>query len=377
MGRRIMGLALLALLLAVGAQAQTVGGTPYLWSSGPNLRGTGTNSFLAPASEGAQLAPAAISAANYTGGAPWDLATTPGTAIKNAAGTGTLAPTAAIVTVANTTYKAVLSGTATAGSLSCTMGGLTLCWGATEGYQTCSTTITATGTAYSFITAASNANLVCTPTDAYRGTVTSISVKARENGTGDLYLGGNLTVRSPAYFNGPVYASDGTAAAPGFAWAGEPGTGFFRTTALVNLSIGGALRYVFGAGDFRMYSDSASVLLGANSDTKLLRIAANHLGMRNAANAQTFSIAATDGGGADYERLAIEATTGGAFKLTPKAGGTGALRPVGIGDGGVKPACDATNRGGFWYDAGGAGVADTFEVCTKDVADAYAWRAVY
>jgi hypothetical protein len=44
--------------------------------------------------------------------------------------------------------------------------------------------------------------------------------------------------------------------------------------------------------------------------------------------------------------------------------------------GGSKPTCDSTNRGGMWRVEGGAGVADTFEVCTKDAADAYAWRTL-
>lgn len=44
---------------------------------------------------------------------------------------------------------------------------------------------------------------------------------------------------------------------------------------------------------------------------------------------------------------------------------------------GSKPTCDATARGTVWYVAGGAGVADTFEVCRKDGSDVYAWTALY
>lgn len=44
---------------------------------------------------------------------------------------------------------------------------------------------------------------------------------------------------------------------------------------------------------------------------------------------------------------------------------------------GSKPTCNSGNRGKVWYVAGGAGVADTFEVCKKDAADAYAWTALY
>lgn len=42
----------------------------------------------------------------------------------------------------------------------------------------------------------------------------------------------------------------------------------------------------------------------------------------------------------------------------------------------AKPACDAGTAGAFWYEAGGSGVADTLEACTKDAADAYAWRSL-
>lgn len=42
-----------------------------------------------------------------------------------------------------------------------------------------------------------------------------------------------------------------------------------------------------------------------------------------------------------------------------------------------KPACSSTTRGTFWAVQSGAGVKDTVEVCAKDAADAYAWRAIY
>ena len=43
----------------------------------------------------------------------------------------------------------------------------------------------------------------------------------------------------------------------------------------------------------------------------------------------------------------------------------------------VKPACDASVRGTFWFTAAASGVADTFEVCAKDIANAYAWKKVF
>jgi hypothetical protein len=43
----------------------------------------------------------------------------------------------------------------------------------------------------------------------------------------------------------------------------------------------------------------------------------------------------------------------------------------------AEPTCAAGIRGTVNYVAGGAGVVDTFRVCTKDAANAYAWRVIY
>ena len=53
--------------------------------------------------------------------------------------------------------------------------------------------------------------------------------------------------------------------------------------------------------------------------------------------------------------------------------GTVIVLAWGTDHGAVRPACDATRRGWIWEVKGGAGVADTFAVCTKDAADVYAW----
>ncbi|MGI9065981.1 MAG: NosD domain-containing protein [Pyrinomonadaceae bacterium] len=44
---------------------------------------------------------------------------------------------------------------------------------------------------------------------------------------------------------------------------------------------------------------------------------------------------------------------------------------------GTRPTCNATNRGSLFYVAGGAGVADSFEACRKDISDVYAWVTIY
>lgn len=41
------------------------------------------------------------------------------------------------------------------------------------------------------------------------------------------------------------------------------------------------------------------------------------------------------------------------------------------------PACDADQRGRIWHQAGGAGTADSIQICVKNAADAYVWHAIY
>lgn len=42
----------------------------------------------------------------------------------------------------------------------------------------------------------------------------------------------------------------------------------------------------------------------------------------------------------------------------------------------AKPACAVAYRGVHWYVRGAGGVADTYEVCMKDAANAYGWKVV-
>ncbi len=41
-----------------------------------------------------------------------------------------------------------------------------------------------------------------------------------------------------------------------------------------------------------------------------------------------------------------------------------------------KPAASAANRGRIWIVQGGAGVADTLQVCIKNASDSYVWVTV-
>lgn len=65
---------------------------------------------------------------------------------------------------------------------------------------------------------------------------------------------------------------------------------------------------------------------------------------------------------------------GGKFTIDKngKAGPTGVQYVSG-----AEPTCNAAARGTTWYVAGGAGVLDTFRLCRKDAADAYAWVSLF
>ena len=86
------------------------------------------------------------------------------------------------------------------------------------------------------------------------------------------------------------------------------------------------------------------------------------------ATAQTIVAADSTGASQPGAQLNLSGGTGGA------GGEPGA---VAIVDGGTKPTCAEAIRGSIWYDAGGAGVLDTFEVCRKDASNNYAWVSLF
>jgi hypothetical protein len=123
--------------------------------------------------------------------------------------------------------------------------------------------------------------------------------------------------------------------------------------------------------DLSLRRDAAATLqLGADADTATAQTikGSDSTGSGTAGGSLTLKGGAGTSGNADGGNLVL---AGGALA------GSGEYGAVTISDLGTKPTCDAGIRGGFWYDAGGAGVADTFEVCRKDAADAYAWVSVF
>lgn len=154
-------------------------------------------------------------------------------------------------------------------------------------------------------------------------------------------VGGAGTSETPPTTNGTgvvtagrVVAGNGTAAAPSIAAAAETGTGLsFSGGILFNRS---GVSYGFlGTTGFRVHSGG-------------------EFGFSGSANPAAADTTLSRGG-------AARPKSNGGFQLTT----------------GTRPTCDATTRGTFWYVAGGAGVADTCEICRKDNLGAYAWVTLF
>ena len=78
------------------------------------------------------------------------------------------------------------------------------------------------------------------------------------------------------------------------------------------------------------------------------------------------------GGTASYNIYSEGPTARNYFEGSVEAGGG-----LKVNTSAVPPACDATLRGTFWLQQGGAGVKDWVMVCAKSDTDAYAWRTLY
>ncbi len=147
------------------------------------------------ATEGAELSPALTGASTVN----WTFAgtyTTPlnSTIEKAGDGTDTITPTAATTIVAGVTYKVVITTSA------CTVGGFSYTLGGVTG-----TSFSTATTVTDYITATTTGKLIITPTaTSSRFVISSISFKALTDATGDLTVRGNLTVNSPATFNGGI-----------------------------------------------------------------------------------------------------------------------------------------------------------------------------
>lgn len=193
----------------------------------------------------------------------------------------------------------------------------------------------------------------------------------------------------------PVLFPNGSAAAPGIAFATNPGSGFQYISSSAfnwgnNGTTSGALRTIGislkSAGTLGWSQSSAPT---GGDDLVIGRAAAATLQVGSTAAAATGqTIKGSDATG--------DAAAGGSLTLRGGSGtgtgnpaggnlilgggapnGTGARGVVMFEDGGTKPTCAAGIRGAIWYDAGAAGVLDTLEVCRKDASNNYAWVTLF
>lgn len=136
------------------------------------------------------------------------------------------------------------------------------------------------------------------------------------------------------YLAGQALLSDGTIAAPSYAFASETNTGIYRpTTNTLGLSAGGshvvwlstAASLIKLRGDYGLAFCSGDA--STTADTFLRRDAANTLVMRNGVNPQAFNIYGTYTDASNYERLTSDYdAAAGNFRLRSLAAGTGQVR---------------------------------------------------
>jgi hypothetical protein len=223
--------------------------------------------------------------------------------------------------------------------------------------------------------------LVCLPAMAQAQAQERVAYVPFDAGLALPLTGGTLT--------GPLLLSDGTAAAPGMAFASQPGLGIWRIAAdRIAFASGGTTWVDQWFGAFRILRNEGCFIIGASVDTSLCRdaAAAFQLGV-DAATGSAYTLKAADSTGATIAGASLTLkggagtngiANGGALILSGGApNSTGAPGAVAISDGGTKPTCAAGIRGSIWYDAGGAGVLDTFEVCRKAADNSYLWVTLF
>lgn len=145
-------------------------------------------------------------------------------------------------------------------------------------------------------------------------------------------------------------ASTADCDSPSYSWSDATAAGLCRTTfgggqiLLGTGSLGSVLGQVFISNDgSQLYTSDTGLGSGAIS---LDRLASGHY------QAEIYSLNSGSG-----SLINVDLARGISFTTQ-----------------GAKPTCDSTNRRRLWIVSGGVGVADTVEICTKDAADAYAWR---
>lgn len=274
---------------------------------------------------GTELITAPMVTAGWTLGADTGAWTITAGVLTKTASTGTLTATAVSgmtsAPTAGVTYKVTIVCSAVSGAPTYTLGGVP------------GTTITAT-TITDYITASTTAKIIFSGGAAVTTTITSVSVQALTDATGDLTVDGNIRARSPILMN------DGTILSPAYSFYNDPDTGIYRysTGGIGFVGDGVRLGQWNSAG---IGTNAATQVLNFYGDVILGRDAANTLTQKNAATQQVLRIYNTAdtawGTLTNYERLALTGVQGASVNLTAETAGTGGdnldviLTPAGTG----------------------------------------------
>lgn len=136
--------------------------------------------------------------------------------------------------------------------------------------------------------------------------------------------------------------------------------------------------------DFNLANDGGMTYLGVDgllgggthstiANNPQFRLQSGGGGLLEVTNSGGVCWSSTSSDARTSQDLCSKRVAAGVWSPTNGGSGSGTIQ---LGDPGTKPTCDVSVRGRFWIDFGGAGVADTVEVCAKDLLDAYAWRSL-
>lgn len=285
---------------------------------------------------GNEMAPA-LEAANWTATDGWSAGT--GTLVKVAGtGAGTATPSGTFTVTAGVTYKVVMVVSAAANSPTYTLGG------------TLGTTITAT-TITDYVTAATTGKIIFSGAAGATCTITSLTVKALTDATGDATINGNIFANNQIFGN-PQAFNLSSGVYPAYAFKSHRQTGFDvydRTaTSPIGFYSNGALIGWMNASYWLMNA----TYLSFNLQTSLYSDTNNTLALRASTAQQTMRVYNTYTSGTDYERMALTGLTGVSVNVKAETASNGAdnlsvlLNPTGTGGAGVQSSTAGTG-GGF------------------------------
>lgn len=212
---------------------------------------------------------------------------------------------------------------------------------------------------------------------------------------------GAQTIAGSKQFSSPVLAPDGTSSLPSYAFTNDPDTGIYSLNAnIIGFVTGGAARYAIGnlgggwygfqrgTGSFGVVDnvdgyDAPHLWIYGNafpreSNAYILGdehySGASHFRPWKAAVTNRIYMGYADG---DADPAAatgtIKVKTGA--DLTLDADSVKSPSGFTVNTTASQPTCDSSIRGKIWVVQGGAGVADSAQICLKNAADAYAWVA--